>query len=155
MTVDLQTYVLEFGKKHRGERIQRVPASYLLWMVNKEAGPFEVAQAELDRRGISLPEIDISGHAVDSASLRIRRTWHENRNPTEGLHSWLARAAKEALDHGLALGDDAYSHLGVKWVIETGSAFPFLKTVIPLKKTPTPPEPDGPPTEPTQRSAAS
>lgn len=148
MPVDLSTYVLDFGKKHKGERIQRVPVSYLLWMVNAEAGPYAVAQMELDRRGTVIPEIEISNHAVDAASLRIRKTWHQDRNKTEGLHAWLARAAVAAFGEGESLGDSAYGYLGVKWIIETKKHWPILKTVIPMTRS----KSDGPPTDPTEES---
>ena len=132
--VHLSTYVLNFGQKHRGERIQRVPVSYLLWMVNAQAGPYRVAQMELDRRGTVVPEIEVSGHAIDAASLRIRKTWHENRAKAEGLHSWLCRAALDARRQGESLGEDAYSWLDIKWVIADGDQWPTLRTVIPLKR---------------------
>ena len=48
---DLSTYVLRFGKKHAGEKITRVPASYLRWMLNERAGPWQMAEQELQRRG--------------------------------------------------------------------------------------------------------
>jgi hypothetical protein len=142
--VDLTTYVLEFGKKHRGERIARVRAGYLLWMVQERAGPWEVAQLELDRRGISLPQIDLSSHAVDTASLRIRKTWHENREKAEGLHSWLCRAAIEAIEKGEKLEAGVYLHLEVKWVVAMDGEWPTLKTVIPAAQ---PGRPPGAPTE--------
>ena len=140
--VNLSTYVLEFGKKHRGERIQRVPASYLLWMVNASAGPWEIAQLELDRRGTTVPTIECSGHAIDTASLRIRRTWHQHREKAEGLHAWLCRTATAAMQSGERIGEGEYIHLGVKWVIAETGRWPMLKTVIPV----TPAPESGPPT---------
>jgi len=133
--VDLSRYVLDFGKKHRGERIQRIPASYLLWMVRDHCGPYAVAQAELDRRGIKLLDIEISGHAIDAASLRIRKTWHENREKAEGLHGWLCRAALDARALGEKVDEDCLAWLGVKWVFASDRGeWPLLKTVVPLRE---------------------
>lgn len=130
--VDLHAYVLRWGKKHAGERIVHVRAGYLIWMVSNKAGPWEIAQQELDRRRIVIPEIEISGHAIDSASLRIRRVWHEHREKAEGLHGWLCRMAVEARVEGVKqIEGDVWSYLGVKWVYGLDGRFPVLKTVIP------------------------
>jgi hypothetical protein len=131
---DLSTYVLEFGKKHAGERIQRVPASYLMWMVGASAGPWQIAQLELDRRSIKLPTVEVSHHAIDSASLRIRRTWHETREKEEGLYTWLARMTEEAIEKGERGDEGEIVYLGVKWVITEAGRWPTLKTVIPMKR---------------------
>lgn len=134
---ELQTYVLNWGKAHRGERIQRVPFSYLSWMVNERRGPWQIAQAEIERRGVSVPDVEVSHHAIDTASLRIRRTWHEHRQKTEGLHAWLMRATKEALEHGELIEDEGHTksiaYLGVKWVVKIGASWPVLKTVSPRR----------------------
>lgn len=133
-STNLSTYVLEFGKKHRGERIQRVPYSYLSWMVREHMGPYEVARQEIARRGITLPDVELSGHAIDSASLRIRKTWHEDREKSEGLHSWLMRATKAAIAQGEEIEPGAFVYLQVKWVVTVGGEWPSLKTVYPYKK---------------------
>ena len=51
-----------------------------------------MAEAELERRGDTMPaEIEISNHAIDKASLRVRKAWHTDRQQDEGLYSWLVR----------------------------------------------------------------
>jgi len=132
--VNLSTYVLQFGKRWRGTRIQEVDQSYLSWMVNAKAGPWEIAESELERRGWHVPEVDLSGHAIDSASLRIRKQWHDDRKTTEGLHSWLSRVVPEAIAKGEQVEPGVYHYLGVKWIVAMGGRWPVLKTVIPLKK---------------------
>ena len=122
---------LTFGK-YKGDRIQRVRVSYLLFMVRNQTPQADAAQAELDRRGTTVPTIEISGHAIDSASLRIRKTWHEQRGESEGLHSWLCRMAKEAYD--LRGDGDRVEHDGVKWVFDYDGEWPILKTVMRGKK---------------------
>lgn len=115
--------------KHRGELITRVPVSYLKWMVRERHSLANYAQAELDRRGTVTPEIEISGHAIDSASLRIRKVWHESRGEDEGLHAWLVRMAEAALREGEQRGDKI-AFGGVLWVFERDGEWPLLKTVM-------------------------
>jgi hypothetical protein len=123
--------VCDFGK-HRGELYTRIPVSYLKWMVNIEHSRSEIAEAELNRRGTVTPDMDISGHAIDKASLRCRKIWHEDRNDEEGLHAWLVRICKEAIEiHGeLIKTQGACIHKGMKLAFEFEGRWPVLKTVI-------------------------
>jgi len=128
MEAQTHDFLMPSGR-HKGERITRVPVSYLKWMVNSEHSLAANASAELARRGTTTPDIDISGHAIDSASLRVRKVWHESRGDDEGLHSWLCRMARLAMAEGELRGDKiAYG--GVLWVIEQGGCWPVLKTVM-------------------------
>lgn len=117
--------------KHAGELITRVPISYLKWMIRERHSLKDHAQAELDRRGVQLerPEIEISGHAIDSASLRLRKIWHDSSESGEGLHSWLLRLAAAALKMGTPRGDKT-EYGGVLWVFEKSGEWPVLKTVM-------------------------
>ena len=125
--------VMEFGK-HAGQLLTRVPVSYLFWMVNQnemEQRWRELAKAELDRRGSSLPKVEISGHAIDSASLRVRKIWHQTAlDSNEGLHSWLQRITVEAIERG-ERRNDKIIYLGMKLAIMEGEEFPVLKTIMP------------------------
>lgn len=116
--------------KHKGELFTRLSLSYLRWMVNEKAPMFEVAKAELERRGDTMPKVELSGHAIDNASLRVRKVWHETKRENEGLYSWLSRMVLEALEQGESLGDDGYLYNGMKLVIAQGEEFPALKTVM-------------------------
>lgn len=115
--------------KHRGELITRVPVSYLKWMVRERHSEAAYAAAELDRRGTVTPDIEISGHAIDSASLRCRKIWHETRNEGEGLHAWLCRMAATALESGEAHGDKILFN-GMLFAFERDGEWPLLKTVM-------------------------
>ena len=126
--IDTHGFVMPNGK-HRGERITRVPVSYLKWMVREGHSLADHAQSELDRRGTVTPDIEISGHAIDSASLRIRKVWHESRGDDEGLHAWLCRMAVAALSEGEQRGDKI-AFGGVLWVFERDGEWPLLKTVM-------------------------
>lgn len=132
--INTHDLIVDFGK-HKGERWTRVPVSYLNWLVNQPPSQFggsknkEIAQAELERRGTTTPtKLEISGHAIDSASLRVRRVWHTTRGENEGLYSWLYRIGSEALK--IANGAESVQHLGIKWVFVYGEIYPTLKTVM-------------------------
>lgn len=116
--------------KHQGELITRVPVGYLRWMVQSGHSDAKWAEAELERRGTIIPEIDVSGHAIDSASLRCRKIWHETRRDEgEGLHSWLCRLAAAAFEKGEPRGDKI-AYEGMLFVFEKDGAYPILKTII-------------------------
>lgn len=132
----------KFGPKGKepGMLITRVPTHYLVWMVNDRHHDAALARAELERRGTSYPEIEVSGHSVDRASLSCRHIWHQTRQEMEGLHSWLLRVSKEALATGITVLDRNNSehdvtkvHLGMKFAFAQGEEFPKLKTIIPIR----------------------
>ena len=116
--IDTHGMICDFGR-HKGTPYTRMPVNYLLWMVNGNHSRAEIAQAELYRRGTTVPELDISGHAIDRASLRCRRTWHETRGDDEGLHAWLCRLSKEALAQAKPDEEGRCFYLGLKLVFET------------------------------------
>ena len=133
--INTHNLIVDFGK-HKGERWTRVPRSYLSWLVNEPESRLEfnkqkeIAQAELNRRGTVISkEVEISNHAIDTASMRVRKTWHKTKNKGEGLYSWLVRMATEALATTKEK-PDRIRHLGIDWVFKHGKVFPLLKTVI-------------------------
>jgi len=98
-----------------------------------------IALAELQRRGTNLDiKIDVSGHAIDRASLNCRRFWHETAlNEHEGLYSWLLRTSQEAIEKnekedGLH-GNERFRYQGLKYVFKFGNFYPILKTIMPQK----------------------
>lgn len=90
----------------------------------------DYAKAEFDRRGDTMPKVELSGHAIDNASLRVRKIWHETRGKDEGLYSWLQRVTLEAIDKGEVLESGKIKYLGMKFVIAEGAEFPVLKTIM-------------------------
>lgn len=131
---DLNTHgVLMPNGKHKGERLTRVPVSYLKWMSNEPSHSMrDLAKAELARRGHKNPTVELTAHAIDNASLRVRKIWHETRGPEEGLYSWLTRMVVEAMASGEPV-DGAYFYQGMKLVVEPGEEFPVLKTIMPKR----------------------
>lgn len=138
-TIDTKDTVISFGR-HCGERLQRVPVGYLIWASGQGGIPQkEFIEAELERRGSTIPEIDVSGHAIDRASLigEIRKIWKKTSTTNEGLHTWLCRVALESRTQGVyekvGNGDAIAYYLDLKFVFAEGIR-PALKTVIPKKK---------------------
>jgi hypothetical protein len=126
-------YRLKNSRKFPDELITRVPVDYLKWMVNIRHTESDYAQAELDRRGTVTPDLDISGHAIDRASLRCRHIWHETAlNEDEGLHAWLVRMSMAALKEG-ERRDDKVFYRGLKFVFAMDGVWPVLKSVMPKK----------------------
>jgi uncharacterized protein (DUF3820 family) len=141
----INTHNLRIGfGKHKGELWTRVPVSYLKWLVNTPAPPgysgdgAKIAAAELARRGTATPTIEVSGHAIDRASLNCRKSWHQTSKKDEGIHAWLCRMADEALTHGLNArnsddgSESSIEYHGLKFVFAQGEIYPSLKTVMPL-----------------------
>lgn len=122
---------LHFGK-HAGESYTRVPISYLRWMVNVGHNEAHIALAELKRRGVPVQNqaVEITGHAIDSASLRVRNIWHKDRMDQEGLHAWLLRISEEALNDHTMDHEGRIHYKGMRLVFEDGDIYPILKTVM-------------------------
>ena len=102
-------------------------------MVDSRHSRADVAQAELERRGIALVNepIEISGHAVDSASLRLWKHYRSTRkSASEGLHSWLIRMCVEAVAKNDLDSDGAVYYQGMKLVLHKGDLHHTLKTVM-------------------------
>ncbi len=139
MSDDINTHNLRIGfGKHCGELWTRVPVGYLKYLVNTPApagmdsSAGRIAAAELKRRGTVTPTLEVSGHAIDRASLSCRRRWHETAiDEQEGLHAWLCRMAQEALDSALSHDGSKIEYQGLKFAFEYGEAWPVLKTVMP------------------------
>ena len=134
--INTHNLIVEFGK-FRGERWTRIPLSYLRWLINENTQYAHIARAEIERRGASLTadkSIELSGHAIDKASLRLRKTWHETAlDINEGLFSWLERVAAEAYTR---IQDDENSVIfnRIKFVYMKGELYPVLKTVMPAPR---------------------
>ena len=132
--IDTHNLFVEFGK-HKGTRWTQLPVSYLKWLANQQGENAQIAQAELDRRGTQTPDLDVSGHAIDRASLSCRKRWHESAHDGEGIHAWLCRLAAEALAANERDAKGRYLYEGMKFCFQEGSQYPVLKTVMPINNT--------------------
>lgn len=121
--------------RHKGLPISRVPVSYLKWMVGSRHSEAARAEAELKRRGTVTPTLEVSGHAIDRASLRCRKQWHASRGENEGLHAWLCRVSAEALAEGRQHGTEPgrVEYQGLSFRFELDGVWPVLKSVLPQK----------------------
>ena len=128
---DTHNVVCDFGR-HKGTLYTRMPVGYLKWMVNSRHSQVRFAEAELQRRGTTTPDLDVSGHAIDRASLRCRKAWHQTGHENEGLHSWLCRMAGDARQLGTREGE-RLRYAGMVFVFEEDGVWPVLKTVMPAK----------------------
>lgn len=124
--------ICQFGKRFNGKPYTRITVDYLKWMVNARVGEphRSLAEAELKRRGTVTPEMDISGHAIDRASLRIWKQFKNRIDPTVGFHAWLYSLAKKALDEGREISQGKYLHDGIIFVFEVDCEWPVLKSVF-------------------------
>jgi hypothetical protein len=125
---ELHKFVMPNGK-HQGVRLVHVPVSYLKWMVNVGHTYADHAEAEMKRRGTVTPDLDVSGHAIDRASLYCLKVWESTRKEKEGLHAWLVRVAQEALEKGDEREGKVH-YMGMKMVFLHEGKWPVLKTVI-------------------------
>jgi uncharacterized protein (DUF3820 family) len=120
---------IDFGK-HKGELFTRLPRSYIRWMINEKCPNWEIAKAEFERRGDTMPKVELSGHAIDNASLRVISIWQTRMSLHEGFYSWLQRMTLEAIEHGEPMGDQIHWYKGMKFCIAEGEEFPTLKTIM-------------------------
>lgn len=137
--VNTHNVTIEFGK-HKGELWTRIPIGYLKWILNEMSPTSEAyafAESELNRRGDTMPkEVEISNHAIDRASLRVRKAWHYDRDQDEGIYSWLVRISTEALAEKNQQGEqnERMRYKGCVLVFTYGNFYPTLKTVMNDKK---------------------
>lgn len=125
---DTHNMICDFGK-HNGERYTRIPVSYLKWMVNSNHSRAHIAQAELDRRGTVTPDMEISGHAIDRASLNCLDIWRSSRNKDEGISAWLIRMSAEALKTEPDK-KGRFHFNNMLFAFEREGVWPVLKTVM-------------------------
>ena len=128
---DLHNLVVDFGK-HKGELWTRVPLSYLRWLINEKTKWSDIAFAELKRRGSTkLPELELSGHAIDRASQRLMKFW---RGQEQGLYSWLHDIAVEAFENGEVIDETdknkKVEYKEIKFKFAKGEIYPTLLTVF-------------------------
>jgi len=130
--IDTHLKVMTYGR-HKGQLFTRLPISYLKWLIGKQAPDWEVAQAELERRGTTtLYDMEISGHAIDRASEPVVfKLFQATKLKNEGLHAWLYRMATDARKKGEENSPNKYHYKKLKFVFEDNDYYPTLKTVIP------------------------
>lgn len=91
---------VDWGGKHHGKAYSDIDAGYLNWMIKNAHKSATYAAAELRARALRLanPEIILTPEAIDEASMSCRVVFAETRGNFEGLHSWLIRMCKSAIE---------------------------------------------------------
>jgi len=120
--------ICDFGR-HKGELYTRMPINYLKWMINANHGKADIAKAELERRGTTTPELDITGHAIDRASIKLLQIWLDQTSKKIGFHSWLHDQAKKAIDKPKNKKGN-HIWLSHQWCFDMDGEWPVLKTII-------------------------
>lgn len=131
-TIDTHNKKINFGK-YKGKRWTRVPINYLRWLINEQTSHADIAEAEIKRRGSSLvgdKSVEITGHAIDRASLRLYEEWKKTSLKNEGIHSWLERISVEAYNFGYT-DSEAIIYKNIIFVFKKGILYPTLTTVMP------------------------
>jgi len=120
---------LGFGK-YAATPWTRVPVGYLRWLVNNGHPQSATAEQELKRRGTVLPTMEITGHAIDRVSSLFMNKWRIQREPDEGLHSWLHRVAQAALKANQRDEQGRIVHEDMIFAFAEEERWPILKTVM-------------------------
>jgi hypothetical protein len=117
--------------KFRGVLITRVPPGYLRWMISSGHVLWEFAKKELDRRGSEELNIEVTAHAIDRASCRLIDKFMAEASPQEGIWTWLAKKAEEALAKydGMLQDNIQVLHEEVVYVFEMKFVVPVLTSV--------------------------
>lgn len=122
-------YRMKIGR-HKDELITRVPVSYLKWLANQPNHvEQDYAKAELARRGTVTPSIEVSGHAIDRASLSCMPIFRKSRHDNEGLHAWLCRVGMAALQVPQKK-NGKHPYGGMLFAFAKDGEWPVLKTVM-------------------------
>lgn len=132
----LHAFIMPNGK-HRGTRLVRVPVGYLRWMCTSGHELAHYAKAEMIRRGVAIPNFDVSGHAIDRLSQHSLGTWAVARMKDEGIHSWLVRICNDALEAAdpdiLAQSEFQLERHGLFLCFSKDGEWPVLKTIKRMK----------------------
>lgn len=118
---------------HAGQLITRVPVEYLHELAHGGGPEAPLARAELERRGTRASFVEVTHHAIDRASQALLRLWKKSRRPEEGLYSWLARMAEEAIRRHKPRRDGAVKlrYAGIEFAFEwSETRRPIVKTVV-------------------------
>jgi len=127
-----ECYKITSGR-YKGIMITRVPPSHLIHMININHPDAAQARKELERRGTIIPDIDVSGHAIDRASLRCMEIYKKSKKKDEGFYAWLIRMSQSALKNGTKDGGKIL-YKGMKFFFSTDTQWPVLKSVMVSRK---------------------
>lgn len=91
---------VDWGGMHHGKAYSEIDAGYLNWMIkcNHRHAPYAATELRARQMRLANPEIILSPEAIDEASMACRVVFAETRKNFEGLHTWLIRVCKIAIE---------------------------------------------------------
>ena len=126
--------------KYAGTPIDRLPNSYLRWMITQDFPKawLDLALKKLESSDHSDLFLSVSRHAIDMFSKRFLALWIEADKHIEvGLATFIAKLAQEAWEKGTDVSkrrhqDDGVvkEWQGIKWVFGINPSYPEYKDVI-------------------------
>lgn len=133
--------IMQIGK-YRGVPIDKLPNSYLKWMLSKDFPEeyLKYARMKVNTNSTSSIDLNVTRHAIDRFSLRYMNTWKPikvSNGVYEGLASYIARIAFEALHDGKDISkhrrnDDEMRMIkdGITYVFNSTGDYKTLITVL-------------------------
>lgn len=129
--------------KYAGVAIDKLPNSYLRWMVSQDF-PKEwvrIARKKLEASDYYNDPLNVTRHAIDSFSKRFLNLWvmhmKETKGEGMGLASFLAHTAKEAwtkgtISHGPRFAGDSLrrDYKGIRYVFSVSPHYSDLLDLI-------------------------
>lgn len=129
--------------RYAGTPIDRLPNSYLRWMMGQNFPKewMECAREKLEKSSYSDIHLNISRHAIDMFSKRFLTLWIQSEsqkvNGGDGIATYIVKLAQEAWDNGIDVSKYRHQDDGVvknwqdiKWVFNVNPNFPDYLDVI-------------------------
>ena len=129
--------------RYAGIPVDKLPNSYLRWLITQEGFPkniLEAAKHKLEESDYNDIYLNVSRHAIDMFSKRFWRLWADSEDsfpPDEGLATFIAKFAQEAWDKGEDISKHRHQDdgivkdwQGIKWVFRVNQNFPDYRDVI-------------------------
>ena len=134
--------VLTVGK-YSGVSIDKVPMSYLRWMILQDFPKewVEFAKKKLSKSDYNNSQLEVSRHALDMFSKRFSSRWAQHMIETadrgDGIATYVTKLAQTAWDRGMDISkhrhqDDGITKEweGIRWVFMVSPHFSEYKQVI-------------------------
>lgn len=139
--------IIQVGK-FAGTPVDKLPLSYLRWMMTQHKFPkdvMEAARRKLDKSSFNNNTLYVTRHALDMFSLRFINRWYTynaTRDEPLGLSSFVSHEAQEAWDNGNDVSKRRHSedgvirdYKGLQWVFAINYAYPEYKDVITVTRS--------------------
>ena len=128
--------VINVGR-YAGTPIDKLPSSYLRWMLSQDFPPawMAIAKAKVGESEVHNEWLSVSKHSIDRFSIRFIRLWQDyllsKHSEHEGIATFLMKLAEIAWREGKDVSKDRHKddgiiklYKGVKYVFAQGKQFP-------------------------------